>query len=226
MNLNGLEIRIIRSTRKKTMHIVIERDGSVSAQVPESIDDDKILAILKTKEYEIHKKLTYRRELNNQQIERQYLSGQSFMYLGKNYNLQIVDGQKKGLILKEGKFLLNSKIENPREAFIKFYKQHCEHKLKERIKLFEGVVKILPTSLSIRELPTRWASCTPDKKIYFNWRCIMAPLPVFDYLIVHELVHLEFPNHSRQFWDKVSLICPEYEAHERWLKRNGIRMTL
>lgn len=226
MNLNGLEIQVIRSPRKKTMHIVIERNGSVSVQVPESTEDEKILAILKTKEYEIHKKLTYWRELNDQQIERQFISGQSFLYLGKNYNLQIAEGQKRGLLLKDGKFLLSNAVKYPREAFVKYYKQQTELKLKERLRLFESAVRTLPTSISVRELPTRWASCTPDKKIYFNWRCVMAPLPVFDYLIVHELVHLEFPNHSRQFWDKVSSICPNYEEHERWLKKNGVRMTV
>lgn len=226
MNLNGLDIRIIRSPRKKTMHIVIERNGSVSVQVPESLEDEKIAAILQTKEYEIHKKLTYWRELNDRHIERQFLSGQSFLYLGKNYNLQVVEGQKKSLLLKGGKFLLGATVKNPRKAFVNFYKQQTKLKLDERMKLFENAVKSLPASISIRELPTRWASCTPDRKIYFNWRCIMAPLPVFDYLIIHELVHMEFPNHSRQFWDKVSSICPNYEEHERWLKKNGVRLTV
>jgi predicted metal-dependent hydrolase len=208
------------------MHIVIERDGTVSVQVPENLEDERIIEILKVKEYEIHKKLIYWRELNDRQIVRKFLTGQSFLYLGKNYNLQIVENQKKGLMLKDGKFLLSSTVRYPEKAFIRFYKKQAVLKLAERLKLYEHAVKVLPTAVSIRDLPTRWASCTPDKKIYFNWRCVMAPLPVFDYLIIHELVHLEFPNHSRHFWDKVSTICPNYEAHERWLKKNGVRMNV
>jgi predicted metal-dependent hydrolase len=226
MTLNGLDICVIRSARKKTMHIVIERDGSVSVQVPESIEDDRILEILKTKEYEIHKKLLYWKELNEEQIERQFVSGQSFMYLGKNYNLHIIEGQKRNLVFKDSKFLLSDKATNPRDAFVQFYKKQAKLKINERLAIYQKTVRKLPVKVEIRELPTRWASCTPDGNIYFNWKCVMAPVVVLDYLIIHELVHLEHPNHSRAFWDKVSAVCPNYQEHESWLKRNGVRMTI
>jgi predicted metal-dependent hydrolase len=226
MDLNGLDINVIRSPRKKSMHIVIERDGTVSAQVPESISDERILSILKSKEYEIHKKLTYWKELNKEQIERQYVSGQSFMYLGKNYNLHLVEGQKRNLVLKDGKFLLSNKAVSPRDAFVKFYKEQAKQKIEERLSLYQNAVNKFPGKVEIRELPTRWASCTPNGNIFFNWKCVMAPMVVLDYLIVHELVHLEHPNHSRAFWDKVSTIYPNYQQQETWLKRNGVRMTI
>lgn len=226
MNLNGLDINVIRSSRKKSMHIVIERDGTVSVQVPENIEDERILSILKSKEYEIHKKLLYWKELNKEQIERQYVSGQSFMYLGKNYNLHLVEGQRRNLLFKDGKFLLSDKAISPREAFVKFYKKQAKLKIEERLLLYQNTVNKIPGKVEIRELPTRWASCTPAGNIYFNWKCVMAPMVVLDYLIIHELVHLEHPNHSRAFWDKVSTICPNYQQQETWLKRNGVRMTI
>lgn len=226
MNLNGLDINVIRSPRKKSMHIVIERNGTVSVQVPESIEDERILSILKSKEYEIHKKLIYWKELNNEQIERQYVSGQSFMYLGKNYNLHLVEGQKQNLVFKDGKFLLSEKTLSPRDAFVKFYKKQAKLKIEERLLLYQDTVNKMPGKVEIRELPTRWASCTPAGNIYFNWKCVMAPTVVLDYLIIHELVHLEHPNHSRAFWDKVSILCPNYQQQETWLKRNGVRMTI
>lgn len=226
MNLNGLDINVIRSARKKTMHIVIERDGTVSVQVPENIEDERILEILQTKEYEIHKKILYWKELNKEQIKRQYVSGQSFMYLGKNYNLHIVENQKRNLIFKDGKFLLSDKAIDPRDSFVQFYKKQAKLKIAERISIYQKAVIKLPGKVEIRELPTRWASCTPDGNIYFNWKCVMAPIAVLDYLIIHELVHLEHPNHSRAFWDKVSAVCPSFQEYEAWLKRNGVRMTI
>ena len=69
MTLNGLDINVIRSPRKKSMHIVIERDGTVSVQVPENIADERILSILRAKEYEIHKKLIYWKELTRKQAK-------------------------------------------------------------------------------------------------------------------------------------------------------------
>lgn len=226
MDLNGLAIQVIRSPRKKSLHIVVERNGTVSVQVPENLEDQRILTILQAKEYEIHKKLIYWKELNKEQIDRQYVSGQSFLYLGRNYNLYLVEGQKRNLIFKDGKFLLSEKAFSPREAFVKFYKNQSRLKIKERLLLYQKSVNKIPGKVEIRELPTRWASCTPAGNIYFNWKCVMAPLVVLDYLIVHELVHLDYPNHSRAFWDKVSVICPNYRQHETWLKRNGVRMTI
>jgi len=208
------------------MHIVIERDGTVGVQVPENLEDERILLILRSKEYEIHKKLLNWKELNKEHIERQYVSGQSFMYLGKNYNLHLVEGQKRNLIFKDGKFLLSDKSVSPRDAFVKFYKKQARLKIEERLLLYRDTMNILPGKVEIRELPTRWASCTPSGNIFFNWKCVMAPVAVMDYLIIHELVHLEHPNHSRAFWDKVSTICPNYQQQETWLKRNGVRMTL
>jgi predicted metal-dependent hydrolase len=226
MNLNGTDITVVRTARKKTVHIVIERNGTVSMQVPEDLDDERILKILQSKEYEIHKKLAYWKELNQEHIERQYVSGQSFMYLGKNYNLHIVPGQKRNLIFKDGKFFLSDSEMNPRGAFVEFYKKQARLKIHERLLMCQSSVNKMPKKVEIRELPTRWASCTPAGNIYFNWKCVMAPLVVLDYLIVHELVHLEYPNHSRAFWDKVSAICPGYQQQETWLKRNGVRMTV
>jgi len=226
MELNGLAINVIRTSRKKSMHIVVERDGSVSVQVPEQLEEQRILSILQAKEYEIHKKLLYWKEVNQGQIDRHYVSGQSFLYLGKNYNLHLVEKQKRTLVFKDGKFLLSDQCQYPREAFVRFYKKQAKTKIEERLQLFQNKVSRIPGKVEIRELPTRWASCTPSGNIYFNWKCVMAPLAVLDYLIVHELVHLEFPNHSRAFWDNVSMICPNYQQHETWLKRNGVRMTV
>lgn len=226
MQLNGLDIKVIRTSRRKSMHIVIERDGTVSAQVPESLDEERILLILQSKEYEIHKKLVYWKELNKEQIDRQYVTGQSFMYLGKNYNLHFVVGQKKNLLLKDGKFLISSRVVSPRDAFVKFYRKQAKLKIEERLQLYIKAVNKVPGKVEIRELPTRWASCTPAGNLYFNWKCVMAPVTVLDYLIVHELVHLEHINHSRAFWDKVSAIYPSYQQQENWLKRNGVRMDI
>lgn len=150
------------------MHIVIERDGTVSVQVPENIEDERILSILQAKEYDIHKKLLYWKELNKEHIEHQYVSGQSFMYLGKNYNLHLVEGQKRNLIFKDGKFLLSDKSLSPRDAFVKFYKKQAKLKIEERLLLYQNSVNKLPGKVEIRELPTRWASCTPAGNIYFN----------------------------------------------------------
>jgi predicted metal-dependent hydrolase len=98
--------------------------------------------------------------------------------------------------------------------------------LEKRVSFFKEIIKEKPKEVKIVELKTRWASCTPKGNLNFHWKCIMAPPSVLDYLIVHELVHLKHLNHSRKFWDDVSIIIPEYKAHEEWLRKNGVKLTL
>jgi predicted metal-dependent hydrolase len=227
MNLNGLEIEIKRSNRTKTLSINIERGGSVNVIVPVDLEESKIMDILKSKEYEIHKQITNNRELNKERIDRKFVPGHSFLYLGKSYNLQIEENQIEPLILYNGKFLLSSKsIVKAENVFIKFYKKQGQPILEKRISYFKEFIKEKPKEIKIVDLKTRWASCTPLGNLNFHWKCFMAPLSVLDYLIVHELVHLKHLNHSRQFWDEVSIILPDYKEHINWLNKNGVKMTL
>jgi len=227
MNLNGLDIEIKRSNRTKTLSINIERDGSVNVIVPVDLEESKILEIVKSKEYEIHKQITNNRELNKERIDRKFVPGHSFLYLGKSYNLQIVENQDEPLKIYQGKFLLSLKFQEKAEAvFIKYYKKQGKPILEKRINYFKEFIKEKPNEIKIVDLKTRWASCTPKGNLNFHWKCFMAPASVLDYLIVHELVHLKHLNHSRQFWDEVSIIVPEYKTHEDWLRKNGVKMTL
>lgn len=70
----------------------------------------------------------------------------------------------------------------------------------------------------------RWASCTKNNELLFNWRSVMAPSNILDYIIVHELCHMKYKNHSKEFWDSVCEILPDYEIRREWLKNNGIKL--
>jgi predicted metal-dependent hydrolase len=227
MNLNGLDIEIKRSNRTKTLSINIERDGSVNIIVPHDLEESKIFDIVKSKEYEIHKQITNNKELNKERIDRKFVPGHSFLYLGRSYNLHIVENQKEPLKLLNGKFLLSSNsVEKAEDEFVKFYKKMGKPILEKRINYFKDFIKEKPSEIRIVNLQTRWASCTPAGNLNFNWKCFMAPPTILDYLIVHELVHLKHLNHTRQFWDDVSVIIPNYKEHEEWLRKNGVKLTL
>lgn len=220
------EVTIKKSSRKKTMNIVVERNGSLSVLVPEQTQEQEILDVLNLKEYEITKKIIQWKETQANRVVRRYMSGQSFMYLGKNYSLHFIDNQRNKLYLKNGKFLMKSDIDNPRQEFINFYKKQAKIKIIERYQLYKNLVNKEPRKIEIRDIQNRWGSCTPKNEIYYHWKCIMAPINIIDYLIVHELCHLEHSDHSREFWNKVSSILPDYERSKNWLKINGIKMEI
>ncbi|KAA3602278.1 MAG: M48 family peptidase [Candidatus Scalindua sp. AMX11] len=72
----------------------------------------------------------------------------------------------------------------------------------------------------------KWASCSKKGSLNFHWKCILAPLDVLSYIVVHELVHLKIANHTKQFWNEVDKVIPDYEKHIEWLKNNGAAMEI
>ena len=85
------------------------------------------------------------------------------------------------------------------------------------------IIKASEIKVQIRDMRTRWGSCTPGGTLTYNWRCALVPLRVLDYLVVHELTHLEYHRHSREFWSKIASLLPDYETSVEWLRKNGIR---
>lgn len=75
--------------------------------------------------------------------------------------------------------------------------------------------------ITIRDQKTRWGSCSSKGNLNFNWRLVLAPVPVLDYVVVHELAHRREMNHSSRFWDIVGEMMPDYQAHRRWLRDHG-----
>lgn len=200
MILEGIDIVIEKTSKGKTVSIFIERDGSVKVLAPASADDELIEAAVTAKQYQLFYKLAKWKELNSGKVDRQYVNGQSFLYLGRNYILTIVDEQDMPLKLSGGKFSLDRSCLNKADIiFKKFYKEKGLEKIKERLPLIEAKFNKRPTSVKVLELQNRWASCTPAGALNFHRKCAMAPVSVLDYIITHEMVHLIYPNHSPAF---------------------------
>lgn len=85
---------------------------------------------------------------------------------------------------------------------------------------------LFPTRVSLRDQKTKWGACTSRGTVTFNWRLIMAPPEVLDYVVVHELAHLKELNHSPRFWAVVERYCPKWRIHRKWLTHNGHRLRL
>lgn len=227
MKLAGINIKIEKTDRRKTVSIFIERDGSVRVLAPVSTSDEVIENAVKAREYQIHTKLAKWKELNQGKIKREFVNGQSFLYFGRNYRLSIVEDLPVPLKISGGNFLLDKKqLSKAPLIFKSFYKIKAEQRIKERMKLIEEKFQQKPASVKVLELRNRWASWTPKNGLNFHWKCAMAPVPVIDYIITHEMVHLKYPNHSAEFWNELDKKMPDYREHENWLKRNGVKMDL
>lgn len=226
MKISNIDITIQKSERK-TVSIFIERDGSVSARVPQKLKDEEIENILKAKEYQIFKNLAEWEQLNANAVEREYVNGQSFLYSGRNYRLKLVDENFGDLQFVKNTFLLSKRQKHKaKELFVQFYKDKLTTKIHPIIERYKNQLGVNPNQIKIMELQNRWASCTTNGNVNFHWKCAMAPIDVLHYMVVHELAHLIHNNHTKAFWNEVDKILPSYQEQVNWLKIYGAGMSL
>lgn len=112
------------------------------------------------------------------------------------------------------------------ENLEKRYRDAARQRLEERAAFFQARTGGHYTSITVRDQKTRWGSCSSRGTLSFNYRLIFAPPRVLDYVVVHELCHLTHMNHSKDFWDKVASVMPEYKVYRLWLKEHGQELTL
>ena len=223
MTWRNYEIAVHESGRTKTMHIVIERDGTLAVQVPKGMAQEKIVAVLDRRSYAIFKMLAKWKDAHDNTVERNFVDGERFPFHGKNYKLRFIEGGRLPVEFNGREFLIDRNVKDPRRALIAFYHSIATIDVQRRIEIFARYFKASEIKVQIRDMRTRWGSCTPGGTLTYNWRCALVPLRVLDYLVVHELTHLEYHRHSREFWSKIASRLPDYEASVEWLRKNGIR---
>lgn len=115
---------------------------------------------------------------------------------------------------------------NEDPALVNKHKKYARKIFEARVSYFHQFTGGNYTSITIRDQKTRWGSCSGRGTLSFNWRLILAPPEILDYVVVHELCHLTHMNHSREFWDLVGSVIPDYKVRRKWLKENGHTLRL
>jgi predicted metal-dependent hydrolase len=210
---NGFVAEVTRTARTKSATIKVE-GGVVMVVVPETLVQDRIVRLLDDKARWIKEKLALHFH-NHSKSDKQYVSGESFSYLGRNYRLKVNKGQYQPVKLFRGRFTVTLRIgrDNPeliQDSLTSWYKQHAQAKLTEKAKRYADIIGVTYASVGIKLYKSRWGSCSVDGNIDFNWHIIMAPNRIVDYVVVHELCHLIHHDHSPKFWKQVERILPDY----------------
>ena len=165
-----------------------------------------------------------------------FTSGEKLPYLGRRYRLQVENTREDGVEVKlyQGKFIIkvgNDVTENKRrkrikEEIIRWYRKHAQVKIRERVEKYQSQVGVEPNRIKVKKQRKRWGSCSSLGNLNFNWKLIMAPMSVVDYIVVHELAHLKHPNHSKDFWQLVEAIISNYKEKQEWLRINGRQLEI
>lgn len=210
----------VQYTNRKTFGLVIDRDKSIFVKAPNGASNEKISNFVNKKKEWIYQKLNNKQKYKDIP-EKEFVSGSSILYLGRNYNLDI-DAYDHDGIKFNGKFLLSHKAKDDvNQLFRDWFINKCEEKVIPIIDNHAQNLGVNYNQVFIRDLKYRWGSCTPKNNLSFNWRLIKAPLSVINYIIIHELTHLIEANHTKKFWNIVKTQMPKYEDARNWLKNNG-----
>ena len=212
--------RLIRS-RRKTIALIIQRDGTLTVRAPLRMAEAHIREFV-----ESHADWIARSQAKVRAAApppaKQYAEGETFLYLGKAYPLTFVPAQRPALKFDGSAFrLARSAQPKAEQAFVHWYKVQAAMLLLERVLLLSQKHGFHYQKIRISSARTRWGSCSSKGTLSFTYRLVMAPPEVVDYVVVHELVHTKIKNHSKTFWNRVRELMPEYKQHMAWLKKNG-----
>ncbi len=219
----------IEYRNRRTMAIRIMPPDKILICSPMGVSEDIIRERVRSKGRWILKKLIQLRDIGPETRDRIINDGQSFLFLGKDYPLTILkNGRKRPRVFfNDDRFYLElHELDNVkmRKAMEKWYRKKADRIIDDRVSIYIEKIGIKPQDVKAKEQKRRWGSCTSKGKLYFNWRIIMAPPAIVDYVVVHEMCHLAYLNHSKNFWQKVESVFPDYKKRRKWLKDNGLKL--
>ncbi|MCT4687464.1 M48 family metallopeptidase [Vallitalea sp.] len=220
----------IKYSKRKTIAIHIEPSNNIIVKAPIGMDANKLKELVESKGKWISNKL---KESNDYKIrKRTYKKGELFLFLGKEYPLDLMIDETANVMSVE---VINSSLriiantedkDSIKNLLEEFYKKQTRIIIQDRIKYYQKYFIVRPNNIRIKKQKTRWGSCSSLKNLNFNLKLSMAKLSVIDYIVVHEMSHLIHLNHSKDFWNLVKSVLPNYKDEKDWLKHNGRRLTL
>ncbi len=220
--MQDLKPTIIRE-RRRTIALHIRPDATLVVKAPYLIPTFIINRFIKEKEAWIRSKI-HQMMAMPKASKKQFVSGEDFLYLGKTYKLKIdhTDSiQLSESLLFPFKFKMSIQ-----KRLLQWYRDSALKTVSERVNNLAPIMKVKYEDISLSNAKGRWGACTGTNELSFNWRLIMAPQHIMDYVVVHELAHITVKNHSKKFWDLVQKYCPDYRIRRKWLKVNGKTLEL
>jgi len=215
--------------KRKSVQLKIVSSTHLEIAAPNAFPKASIEKILHEKASWIIKKIVHLKVVAANPLNKSITGGATILYLGHPHTLVLhTDKEKPMISVQDYKIFIQVPIINTEqtscflESLLKqWYRQQAQQLLVATTSLWSAKIAVQPQRITIKEQKTRWGSCSSKGNINYNWRIVMAPPEVIDYLVIHELCHLRVPNHSLLFWQEVARFSPNFKQHRAWLKTNG-----
>ncbi len=232
INLDEFSATVTFSSRRKTLTIKVA-EGKVRVQASSFATEAEIIRFLKEKRHWVAEKIAHQ----TAQIEarqRHWHSGAELPLLGRPIYLQVEPAARGPVTLVNDQLLVRARsaatgdaVERNVQAQVqRWYKATAAADIAERLIHWQKVTGITANGFNVKTYKARWGSCNHRAELSFNWKLIMAPPAVIDYVVVHELCHIVHFNHSPAYWRLVSRYQPNFKIHKQWLRDNGLTLEL
>lgn len=221
-----LRYQVERSARRRTVSIMVTASG-VTVKAPLAVDDDRLAALVHSRGgWIVAKQVRFAAVLSNAPSPQALVEGAAVRYLGRQHRVWRVPGLTAPRLNGRRLEVAPGSPEEVRGALEGWYRQQAERVLGQRVRRYARRLGVVPTAVLVRDQRSRWGSCNARGELRFNWRVVLAPMSLIDYVVAHELCHLEHMNHSPAFWARLAQLLPDYEQRREQLALDGPKFTV
>ena len=220
----GMVFYNLQRGKRETIEVALLSGGKVRVRAPYRMTEAAIRRFLKEKAPWIKEQMEKIEKSRKTWMEKRFQDGSVFYYLGEPLKLSAKKAKGEAVWQSGEWLLIDQKSTTPqkrKEQLEKWYRSRAKENIESRVGMFAAQIGETPNKVTIKAQKTRWGSCSSLRNVNFNWKLIMMPQEIIDYVVVHELCHLKEMNHSADFWNRVEEIMPDYRNRRKWLKNNA-----
>lgn len=218
--------KIVR-TKRKSIALIVNNEAQLIIRSPINATTEYIEKVVHEKSNWIKEKQELIKRRNRNYKPKEYVNGEGFLVLGESYRLKIISDDERDITIDGIQLLFPKRyLHNAEKNMLNWYKRQAREFIRRRVKRYSELLGIKYNAVKITDARKRWGSCSTKGNLNFSWRLYMAPIRVIDYVVVHEFIHVEIPNHSKEYWNKVRTVMPDYKKHKQWLNDNQKLMSL
>lgn len=237
MSSEDFSIKIIRTSLfQRTTSIRISSEGNVIVRAPSWVPHREIERFVQLKSGWIKKQLDRFFNFPKPQTKN-FIHGESHPFFGKDYpllvdhlpyinrcRLKFIDDAFRAVVPESHSHVRQKK--ELKELMLRLYLEHGKKIINEKVFNYAKVLGVTYNRITLKKVSSIWGSCSRQNNLNFNRKLVMAPHPVVDYVVIHEVCHLVHHHHRKDFWSLVKSLCPNYKDHIHWLKQNHYLLTI
>ena len=227
----AISYTLLESQRARTWRLEVGAGTGLRVIVPQQFHAERIPSLLQARRRWILRTLEWAAALPPPLAHDGYGRGQHVLYHGESLALEVwMDPLRpSAVIVRDGALVVRVRRRDGmlvRRALRRWLRERAAELIPSRVAEVARQLGVPYRVATLGDQQTRWGSCSRAGRLRFNWRLILAPPAILDYVITHELAHVRHLNHSKQFWSLVAAWCPDYAAHRAWLRRHGRELAV